>query len=81
MYVTHDRELIDRSHRGVVSGWLAFVPLVGELSLLVGTLASWRRALVRWSSQVLGRGIHVSPMSGTWLRIHTAEHPKHGADL
>lgn len=81
MYVTNDRALIDQTQRSVASDWPALLPLGSGLKCLVGKVASRRGALVRWSVRVLGRGIHVSPMSGTWLRMHEAEHTKHEADI
>ena len=68
MYLTHDRALIDHSRSRVEpTCWSMLLPLGGEFRLLVRTL--------------LGRGIHVSPMSGTWLRTHEAAYDKHGADV
>jgi hypothetical protein len=79
MYVTDDRALIDHSQRKVASDWSTF-PLGGELRFLVGTVAGRRSAFARWFRRV-GAGIRVSPMSDAWLRIHEAEHIKHGTDL
>ena len=68
MYLTHDRALIDHRRSGVEpTYWPMLLPLGGEFRLLVRRL--------------LGRGIHVSPMSGTWLRTHEADDDKHGADV
>jgi hypothetical protein len=81
MYVTNnDRALIDHTRSRVASEyWPTPLPHGGELRDLVRKVVSSRGSLVRWSSRLLGRGIHVSPMSGTWLRVHEAEHDKHEA--
>lgn len=80
MYLTHDRALIDHRRRRVESSyWL--LPLGGELRLLVRKVATGRGSVVRWSSWLFGRGIHVPPMSGTWLRMHEADYNKHGAEV
>ena len=82
MYLTHDRALIDpRQHRVESDYWPIPLPLGNEFRLLVRKVATGRGSVVRWSSQLLGRGIHVSPMSGTWLRMHEAEYNKHAADI
>jgi hypothetical protein len=78
MYVTDGHALIDHSQRRVASDWPTVLPLGGELRFLV--VAGRRSALVQWFRR-LGRGIRVSPMSGTWLRMHEAEHTKHGTDI
>jgi hypothetical protein len=81
-YVAHDRALIDHRRRRVESDyWPIPLPLGDEFRLLVCTVATGRGSIIRWSSRLLGRGIHVSPMSGTWLRIHEAEHDKHAAEV
>lgn len=82
MYTTHDRALIDhRGSRVESSYWPMLLPLGGELRLLVRKVATGRGSVVRWSSRIFGTGIHVSPMSGTWLRMHEADDNKHGADV
>lgn len=82
MSMTHDRALIDHRRSRVEWGyWPMLLPLGGELRLLVRKVATGRGSVVRWSSRFLGRGIHVSPMSGTWLRTHEADYDKHGADV
>ena len=81
-YVTHDRALIDHRQQRVESGyWPIPLPLGDEFMFLVRTAATGCGAIVRWFDLLLGRGIHVSPMSGTWLRMHEAEHDKHEADV
>ncbi|HEY5619098.1 MAG TPA: hypothetical protein VIK60_14240 [Vicinamibacterales bacterium] len=82
VYTTHDRALIDRRRNRVESGyWPVLLPLGGELRFLVRKVTTGRGSVVRWSSRLLGRGIHVSPMSDTWLRMHEAEHSKHESDV
>jgi hypothetical protein len=39
-----------------------------------------RGSVLRWSWQLLGRDIHVSRMSGEWLRTHETEYGKRGAE-
>lgn len=79
MYLTHDRALIDHNHGRGASDWRTLLPLGGEWKSVVGKVS--RSVLILWSSRVLGRGIHVSPMSGAWLRVFDAEHTKHQADI
>lgn len=82
MYLTHDRALIDhRQHRVESDYWPIPLPLGNEFRLLVRKVATGRGSVVRWSSRLLGRDIRVSPMSDTWLRVHEAEHDKHGAEV
>lgn len=80
MFVTRDRTLVDYSQRRVASYWPALLPCRDAVRCVVGTMSSRRLALVRWSSRVLWRGIHVPPMRDAWLRVHDVEHGKHGAD-
>ena len=77
----HDGALIDyRQSRIKSSYWPTLLPLGDELTLLVRTVAAGRSSMIRWSSRLLRRGIHVSPMSDTWLRMHEADDSKHGAE-
>jgi len=63
IYVTHDRALIDHRRSRVESSYRSMlIPLGGEFRRLVRTVATGRGSVVRWSSRLLGRGIHVSPM-------------------
>ena len=84
LYVTHDRALVNYRQRGLESRhWPISNPLGSELALaLVRTLATTvRDSIRRWSSQLLGTGTHVSPMSNTWLRMHEAEYDKHRGEV
>lgn len=82
MHVTHDRALVDQRQRRIEFGhWPMLLPLGDELRLLVRKAATGRGSILRWSSRLLGRGIHLSPMSDTWLRSHEADHNKRGADV
>lgn len=81
-YTTHDRALIDPTRNRVEAGyWPVLLPFGGELRVLVRKVTTGRGSVVRWASRLLGRGIHVSPMSGTWLRLHEADQNKHGAEV
>ena len=82
--VTHDRSLVHHAQRGLEAGhWPISHPLGSELALaLVRTLATTvRDSIRRWSSRLLRTGIHLSPISSTWLRMHEAEHDKHRGDI
>lgn len=82
MYVTHDRARVDHGRRRIESDyWPMVLPLGGECGLLFRKVTTGRDSIVQWSSRLLRRGIHVSPMSGTWLRTHEAEHTKHRVDI
>lgn len=81
MYVTHERALIDHEQGRVVSEWPTLLAPGGELRFLLGKMMSRLNDLVRWSSQLSGKPISVSPMSGAWLRMQEAEDAKHGADV
>jgi hypothetical protein len=81
MHVTHNRALTGRSPGRVASDWAALLPLTAELRPLVRKVAFDFSSLVWWSSHVLGTRIHVSPMSGEWLRMHDTEQTKHGLDV
>jgi len=78
MHLTDERAPIDRSRSTRESSDRPMLLLLGsEFRVLVRKFATGRRSAVAWS--FLGRGIHVSPVSGTWLRMHEAEYHKHGA--
>lgn len=82
--VTHDRAPVDHGQRGLEAGhWPMSYPLGSELALaLFDTLATMvPDSIRRWSSQLLGTGIYVSPMSSTWLRMHEAEYDKHRGEV
>lgn len=82
--VTHDRALVGHGPRGLEAGhWPISDPLGSELALaLVRTLATTvADSIRRWSSQLLGTGIQVSPMSSTWLRMHEAEYDRHRGEV
>jgi len=81
MYVTHDRSLVDGGQSKGASDWPLLFPFGGELGYLRAIVASGYASLVRWSSRLPGRDIHVSSMSDTWLRMHDAEHSKHRAEM
>jgi hypothetical protein len=81
--VSHNRTLVDNRH-GLKSGyWPISYPLGNEFALAVArTLATTvRDSIRRWSSQLLGTGIHLPPMSSEWLRMHETEHDKHRAEV
>ena len=81
-YVTQDRALMDHRQQRVESRYSPIpAPLGDEFRLLVRKVATGRDSVVRWTSRLLGKGIRVSPMSGTWLRLHEAERGKHEADV
>jgi hypothetical protein len=81
MYVTHDRALVDGGRSRGASDWLPSLPFGGEVERLMCTVASGYAPLVRWSSWLVGSGIHVPPMSGAWLRMNEAEHSKHAPEI
>jgi hypothetical protein len=52
-----------------------------DIGLLLRKVTSGHSSIARWSSWFLGSEIHVSPLSGTWLRVHETDWNKHGMDV
>jgi hypothetical protein len=77
----HDRAFVDHGRRGLESDRPTTLMLGVEMGPLLRKMASGHVSIVRWSTWLLGREIHVSPMSGTWLRTHEADWVKHAADV
>jgi hypothetical protein len=80
-YVLDDRALVNHGRRRLESDCPTTLILGVQMGPLVQKLASGCASIVRWSSRFLGRKIHVSSMSGTWLRTHEADWNKHAADV
>jgi hypothetical protein len=80
MYVAHAGALIgERLRRHEAES--ATSPFRGdEHGTRWSDIAGARAVIVRWSSWLLGREIHLSRMSGTWLRTHEVEWNKHALD-
>jgi hypothetical protein len=73
--------LINRERIGVSSEhWPLLLPLRAEIKRFVRTMATHHSAIVR-GGRLFGHGIHVSPVSSAWLRVHETEHAKHGVDF
>lgn len=76
-----DRALVDHRRRRRESNCPTPLTLGVEIGPLLRKVASGHRSIVRWSSWLVGRDIHVSPMSGAWLRRHEVDCNKHAADV
>jgi hypothetical protein len=61
--------------------WPTAFPWGVEIALVTRKVTAHHNAIARWSSQLLGKRVRVSPMSRRWLRTHEAEHGKRGADV
>lgn len=80
MHLTNVRALIDHNQRRVALDLRTLLPFGGEFKSVVDRLASRSVLNLLWPS-VLSREIHVSPMSGAWLRVFETEQPKHIPDI
>jgi hypothetical protein len=54
------------------------LPLNGQIRLFIRRLTT---AMALRALRLLGNGIHVPPMTSTWLVMHEVEHGKHPHDL
>jgi hypothetical protein len=77
MYALYDRALVEHERREPESDCPTTLILGVEMGPLLRKMASGHASIVRWSSWLLEMEIHVSPMSGTWLRAHEADWNKH----
>ena len=78
----HNGALMNRERIDADSGYFpTLLPLNDQLTLFVRRLAIGHRAARLWASRLLGNGIHVPPMSSTWLVMHEIEHGKRAPDL
>jgi hypothetical protein len=59
----------------------AALPWGGEIMRPVRIVSAAHATIMRWSSELLGRDIHVSRMSRHWLRTHQSDQGKRGADI
>lgn len=80
MYVLPHRASVE-DERPPLAGRPTPLILDFEVGRLLCKVTGGQFSIARWSSRLLGRKIQVSPMSGTWLRIHEADWNKHGADV
>ena len=80
MYVLRDRALVDRDRRRLEWDWPT--TLVGvDIGPFLREVTKGHSPIARWMSWLLRGEIHVSPMSGTWLRAHEDDWNKHGVDV
>jgi hypothetical protein len=80
MYVLHDRTLVDHGRHRLESN--DPTPFTGvDIGALLREVTSRHSSIASWWLWFLGREIHVSPMSSTWLRAHEADWNKHDMDV
>ena len=80
MYLLHDPASLDHGRPRLESECPA--PFGGAvIALLLRKVTDGRPWIAKWSAWLLGTAIHVSPISGTWLRAHEHDWNKHRADV
>jgi hypothetical protein len=80
MYVLHDRALVDHGRRRLdPNGPTPFIRV--EIAALLRKVTSGHSSIASWWLWLIGREIHVSPLSDTWLRAHEADWNKHDVDV
>jgi hypothetical protein len=80
MYLLNHRALVDDGHARLESDGPK--PFLGaDIQPWLRKVISRRSWIARWSSWLFGTAIHVSPVSGTWLRAFEDDWNKRGADI
>jgi hypothetical protein len=79
MYVLHDRALADHGRRRLDPN--GPTPFGVEIAALLRKVTSGHSSIASWWLWLIGREIHVSPLSDTWLRAHEADWNKHDVDV
>lgn len=82
MFWTHNRVLMNGERIDAGFEYCAtLLPLNGQIKLFIRRLTTACREMALGASRLLGNGIHVPPMTSTWLVVHEIEHGKHAQDL